>query len=199
MRTTVYFPEFIKEPVEAFLESVGHTLEELIETHNRPYDIACVERKFGHLLSDQLVTVTSREAYMALGVPPMQMGCYFQIGPDGRGIVVIDVDLLDTIDERDVRIAMQLVTLCANGELSVHGSNFTDVVFNYNGSEVPFQEIVSKIQTIVESHPDMLDDQRIIEALGKYIQPWYRDAAIMVANDTGSMDPGYELVKDLVA
>lgn len=200
MKPVFYAPEFAKKSILNLLAGTNFTWDDVIANTNRPNDVACVEAKFGQLIpADQPVTIISSSAYQVFSHLYSSARIYFQVLPDGKGCIVIDADQLDKITRADLQIAQRLVDLSDRGDFSVDGEEYNDITFTYLGKVFSFPDIIDSATSIFTAHLELVDDPAIVNAIGKYIQPWYRDAADHVANETGELDPEYEMVKQYVA
>lgn len=195
MITTLHAPEFAKEIITTLLATSNHSLDDVVAMTNRPDNVACVERKFGAFIpADQLVTIYSTAGYASIGMPAVPAPIYFQVSGDSRGILCIDVDQLANISLRDVAMCLWLCTQVDNGVLETNAVDMESAEFIYNGQTIKYSSIIEQITTILIANPFIAEDQSFTNALGMYIQPWYRDAANAVA-DLYGMDPSMDRVK----
>lgn len=198
MNTTLYVPSFVAEIIAPVLAASNRTLDDVFDASNRPDDVCCFERQFGSIVpADQLITVYSSAAYAALGMPATPAPIYFQISAESQGILCVDVDQLANITARDVAMNLWLCAQVDNGVLKMHASNMLDATFEYSGTEVRYIDIIHQVMAIFEANLQLAEDMSCVNALGMYIQPWYRDAANAVADQYG-MDPRLDQAQQLL-
>ena len=163
------------------LADTAFTWADVEANTNRPDDLACVERKFGDLIpADQPITIISTTAYQVFSPLYSSANIYYQILPDNKGCIVIDVDQLQNITRADLAIVMRLVELTNSGDLTVTGSDFYDISFTYYGKVYKFPELIDHTSQIFQAHEELMKDPKMVQAIGKYSQAWYRDSCKVV-------------------